>query len=196
MNSIVKIHRQQIGFSMIEILVTLVILLLSLLGLAGIMLVSQRAEIESYQRVQALILLQDMVGRINTNRKVASCYAITTDATTGAPFFGTSSSITTPPTCTIGTYEQNTLAVKDMQDWDALLLGGTELAGTSKIGVMIGARGCVSFDATTKIYQVSVAWQGSNKTTAPTGLVCAKDQYGDDKQRRIVSATLQIANLN
>lgn len=195
MNSIVKIHRQQIGFSMIEVLVTLVILLLSLLGLAGIMLVSQRAEMESYQRVQALILLQDMVERINANRKVASCYALTTDATTGAPYFGTSSSITTP-TCTTGTTEQNALAIQDMQDWKALLLGGSELAGTSKVGVMIGARGCVSFDATTKIYQVSVAWQGNGKTAAPTGLVCAKDQYGDDKQRRVVSATLQIANLS
>ncbi|MGE5027346.1 MAG: prepilin-type N-terminal cleavage/methylation domain-containing protein, partial [Betaproteobacteria bacterium] len=47
------------GFSMIEILVTLVILLIGLLGLAGLITRSQQAEMESYQRAQALILLQD-----------------------------------------------------------------------------------------------------------------------------------------
>jgi type IV pilus assembly protein PilV len=190
-----KISRKQTGFSMIEVLVTLVILLLGLLGLVGMMLTSQRAEMESYQRVQALILLQDMVGRINANRKVAPCYAITTDAATGSPYLGSSSSIATP-TCTTGTAEQNSLAINDMQAWNTLLLGGTESSGGNSVGAMIGARGCVSLDATTGIYQVSVAWQGNGQTAAPTGVVCATGQYGDDKQRRAVSATLQIANLS
>ncbi|MFC3111356.1 type IV pilus modification protein PilV [Undibacterium arcticum] len=190
-----KISPKQSGFGMIEVLVTLVILLLGLLGLVGMMLVSQRAEMESYQRVQALMLLQDMVGRVNANRKVASCYAITTGAATGAPYLGASSSITTP-TCTTGTAEQNSLAIKDMQDWNALLLGGAESAGGNAVGAMIGARGCVSLDAATGIYQVSVAWQGNGQTAAPTGVVCAKDQYGDDKQRRAVSVTLRIADLS
>ena len=98
-----NISRGQSGFSMIEVLVTLIILLVGLLGLAGLMVQSQRSEVESYQRVQALILLKDMVGRINANRKVASCYAftptvLTNPAATGT-FLGTGSTVA--PACAV-----------------------------------------------------------------------------------------------
>ena len=63
--------------------IILFILLVGLLGLAGVMISSQRAELESYQRVQGLIILQDIVGRINANRNVAACYAFTTNAAAG-----------------------------------------------------------------------------------------------------------------
>ncbi len=53
---------------MIEVLVTLVVLALGLLGVVGLQARGQQAELESYQRGQALVLLQDMVDRMNTNR--------------------------------------------------------------------------------------------------------------------------------
>jgi type IV pilus assembly protein PilV len=191
---------RQTGFSMIEVMVALVILLFGLLGLAGLMVHSQRSETESYQRVQALILLQDMVTRINANRKVASCYAIS-DGSSGTPFLGTGSSTT--PTCTAGTAEQNALAIQDMQDWNDLLKGAAEVSsGGNNIGAMIDARGCVSFDATTSTYLVSVAWQGMGKTKEPPdNWSCAKGLYGNssdgdnDRERRVVSVAIQIANL-
>lgn len=188
---------------MIEVLVTLLILLIGLLGLAGLQMQAQRSEMESYQRVQALVLLQDMVGRINANRKVASCYAaVTTDTTNGTPFLGTSSTITTP-VCATGTAEQQAIAVQDMTDWNDLLLGAAEDAAggssctpTSCVGAMIGARGCVSYDATADLYMVTVVWQGLGKTSAPpVGQNCGKNLYGDEAQRRAVSLTVRIANL-
>lgn len=190
-----KSSRLQNGVSMIEVLVTMVILLVGLLGLAGMMMQSQRAEAESYQRTQALILLQDMVARINTNRKVASCYAVT-DAASGEPFLGTSTTITAP-TCTDGTAAQQALAIQDMTEWNALLQGAAEKSATNaKVGGMIGARGCVSYDATANRYFVSVAWQGLESTSAPTaGWTCASGQYGDEKLRRVVSVPLSIADL-
>lgn len=182
------------GFSMIEVLVTLVILLLGLLGLVGMMLMSQRAEMESYQRSQALLLLQDMVSRINVNRKVAPCYAFTTDPVGGSPFLGTGSSPTLP-TCSLGSVQQYTLANSDFTAWDDLLKGSSEKAGGAGLGAMIGARGCVSFDGSS--YLVSVAWMGGSKTAAPpAGLGCGSGLYGDEAQRRVVSANVQIANLN
>ena len=60
--------RPQAGFTMIEVLITFVILLVGLLGLIGLQARSQQAELESYQRGQALVLLQDMVDRMNANR--------------------------------------------------------------------------------------------------------------------------------
>lgn len=191
MNSFLKRRRLQQGSSLIEVLVTLVILMLALLGLVGLMLQSQRSQVESYQRVQALVVLQDMVNRINANRKVAACYAFTT-AVNGSPYLGSGSALA--PACALGTAEQNARAVQDMTEWNSLLLGSSEKSGTTDVGAMLGARGCVSLVA--GVYQVSVAWQGNGKTATPAGVNCATDLYGDETQRRAISAPVQIADLS
>lgn len=191
-----NVLNRQGGSAMIEVLVTLLILLIGLLGLAGLQMQAQRSEMESYQRVQALVLLQDMVGRINANRKVASCYAVTTDTTNGTPFLGTGSTIATPA-CAAGTVEQNAMAVQDMQDWQNLLLGAAETAAGGNVGAMIGARGCVSpVPGDPNLYTVMVAWQGLGATFAPVGQNCGTGLYGpSEAQRRVVSLTVRIANL-
>ena len=68
------------GFTLIEVLVTLVIIALGLLGLGAFQARSQQAELEAYDRAQALVLLNAMVNRINSNRQTAPCYAVTTGA--------------------------------------------------------------------------------------------------------------------
>lgn len=191
---------QNAGFTMIEVLVTLVILLVGLLGLAGLQGRAHQAELESYQRAQALLLMSDMVDRINTNRKAALCYAVTTNTSTGSPALGTGYSGT--PTCTaaVGTTATRTMADKDLQEWNNLLQGAAETAGGTSVGSMIGARGCVSFDSVANLYRVSVAWQGLGTTVDPTtvdaAFTCGKDQYGNEAMRRIVSTTFAIADLD
>jgi len=182
------------GFSMIEVLVTMFILLVGLLGLVKLMLVSQHAEMESYQRAQALVLLHDMAGRINANRTVANCYAIS-DAVTGTSYMGSGSGAL--PNCALGSVEAYTLANNDLLAWDNLLKGASETVGSARLGAMIGARGCASLNPASGVYLVSVAWQGIGNSAAPvSGLACGKGLYGTETQRRIVSMTLQIANLN
>ena len=70
------------GFTLIEILVAMVIGLVALMGAAGLIARSVQKEVESYQRPQALNLLQDMVGRLNANRLVADCYECARAVTT------------------------------------------------------------------------------------------------------------------
>ena len=180
----------QSGMSLIEVLVALVITLIGLLGLSGLIARANQAEMESYQRVQALMLLQDMVDRINANRSVAACYSnAATGRTVGTGFTGT-------PACTDGSLQQNTQLVVDLAAWNNLLQGSAEVSGSNKIGAMIGARGCVvQIDATSRTYIVTVAWQGLAPTAAP-GNPCGKDLYGvDDKFRRVVTSTLRIGSL-
>jgi type IV pilus modification protein PilV len=69
-----QVPRAQAGTSLIEVLVTIVILAIGLLGLAGLQSRLQVSEMESYQRAQALVLLNDMVGRIEANRTNAASY--------------------------------------------------------------------------------------------------------------------------
>ncbi len=183
------------GFSLIEILVSLVVLMIGLLGFASLQVHANTAEMESYQRVQALILMQDIVDRINANRKAASCY-VTPNPTGGTNYVGTGYSGT--PVCTAGSAEQQTRAVEDLTAWNNALLGAAEtnISSGSNVGAMIGARGCVEYDTASKQYTVTVAWQGLSDTTAPpAGLSCGDGLYGTSSKRRVVSSVLSIADL-
>lgn len=198
----------QRGTTLIEVLVALLILLVGLLGLAGLQAQGQRSETESYQRVQALVLIQDMAGRINANRKVASCYAFTTNPVGGTPYLGVQATAS-PAACTVGTTTENNQVASDLSAWNQSLNGAAEVLSGSNVGAMIGARGCVSYDSTTElsnpttatvipgtgIYTISIAWQGLGNTAVATPN-CAKGQYGaNDAMRRVVSLTLRTASL-
>ena len=188
------ITRSQSGLTLVEVLVTVVILLIGLLGMATLMANAQKAEAESYQRAQALLLLQDMVGRINANRAVAVCYAITNIPASGAPYMGTGSTVV--PACGSGSPTAYTLANADLNAWNDLLTGTTEILAGNNVGTLLGARGCVTADGP-NLYTVSVAWQGLVPTAAPdVSLTCGTGLYGDERLRRVVSVPVRIANLN
>lgn len=189
------VRRQQGGFLLIEVLVAVVILLVALLGTAGLVTRSGQTEMESYQRVQALALLQDMAARINANRQIATCYANGANGmllgTTAAP----------PAACTQGTAAQQATANADLLAWNTALLGSAELradaggGAAQPVGAMIGARGCIeTVDAVKQVYRITVAWQGLATTGAPA-LGCGKDQYGNDAYRRAVSTQIRIGTL-
>ncbi len=196
------------GFSLIEVLVAILIVVIGLLGLAGLQARAQIAEFESYQRAQALVLLYDMVERLNSNRITARCFAITT-ASTGAPYFGDSTAAVTP-TCGVDTAANNAMAVSAMSAWDGLLSGAAEKKGASatKVGAMIGARGCISYDVNTEYvnatsganindtgeYTIAVSWQGMADTFAPTA-TCGKNLYGTEARRRTVWTTMRVGTL-
>ena len=190
---------------MIEALVSLVIIMFGLLGLAGLQTRMQQAEFESYQRSQALILLYDMVDRINTNRATVPCFVVTTDLVAGANYLGAGAAAPTP--CGYSTTENNAIADIAIAEWDNLLKGSAETKGVNQVGAMIGARGCISYYSATElpdaagapiagtgIFTVAVAWQGTSETFAPT-VACANNLYGTELRRRVVSETLRLANL-
>lgn len=181
------------GFSLIEVLITLVITAIGLLGLAALQARAQQAEMESYQRAQALILLEDIVNRINANRETAGCYAIT-NAAQGTPYVGAGNTATY--TCTgFGVDMTRSVANADLAAWDALLKGAAETLNSNNTGAMIGARGCVSFDAVSEAYTIAIAWQGLADTVAPAN-TCGQNLYGAETRRRVLSTTVRVADLD
>lgn len=178
---------QQRGVSMIEVLITLIILLVGLLGLTGLMVQSQRSQVESYERVQALMLMEDIVSKMSANKEVASCYVVDSLGT------GT----TTIPACAAAAATKATRAVADLTAWRDLLLGAAETSGGASVGAVLGARGCVELVAgTTSTYRVSVAWQGRSPTGGPPAdITCGVNQYdaSGDAQRRAVSVTVPMS---
>jgi type IV pilus assembly protein PilV len=176
-------RRSSRGVSMLEVLIAIGLLTVGLLGVAQLQFQMQTAELEAYQRTQAIVLLQDMVDRINANRKNAAAYA------TAAPL-GTAS--------TVDCSAPATLAQRDQCDWHAALLGSNETRGGVQLGAMNGARGCVSNPVTTMPRQVivAVAWQGVSPTAAPGATTCGQGAYGtDDRFRRALVASVTIGCL-
>ena len=119
----------------------------------------QLADIEGYQRAQALLILSDMAARINVNRANAGDY-VTSDA------LGTGDS--EPASCAALSG-----AAADLCEWSNTLKGANETRATAYAGAMIGARGCVTQvqapDPTAGVcapgaYVVSVGWQGTAKS--------------------------------
>lgn len=198
------------GFSMLEVLISLAIMAFGLLGLVGMQAVAQKMELESYQRAQALILLSDIIDRVNTNRAAATCYVVTTSASSS----GSSSHLGTTGSghYNVGGFSCGALASKpeavaraqlDLTEIDSMLQGSAEQLSGGQVGAMIGARACIGFDSATQAYTVAVAWQGISPTYSPaswtsapsTARYCGVGLYGDDTQRRVVWNSLIVASL-
>jgi type IV pilus assembly protein PilV len=180
-----RIQFQQRGASMIEVLVTMVIIAFGLLGMAGLQMRMQTSEMESYQRSQALLLLNDMANRIAANRGNAVAYV------TGSGGLGTGNAC---PTATVTTVQQ------DLKQWCEALQGAGEVSGTTSVGAMVGGRGCV--EAMGGDYMVTVVWQGFTPISAPPASVdCGAAQYNatssciNDLCRRAVTTLVRIATL-
>jgi type IV pilus assembly protein PilV len=178
----------QLGTSLIEVLVTLVVTAFGLLGLAGLQYRVQLSDVESYQRAQALVLLQDMSARISTNRGAAATYV------TAAPL-GTGDDCPTA----VATQQE-----RDAAQWCNALQGAAEEDAAGKSGAMIGARGCVA-SLPDNEYMITIAWQGLSPVSAPPASVtCGANAYdGDadsqctqDRCRRVVTTIVRIADLS
>src|SRR5262245_41733968 len=111
------------GFTLLEVLITLVVLAFGILGLANLQAKMHTAEMESYQRAQAVLLVDDMINRIMANRANAATY-VGTYAGVGADCSGVAAGL-----------------ARDQCDWQSGLAGAAETAGGSNVGAMIGAQG-------------------------------------------------------
>lgn len=175
------------GVGLVEVLITMVVLAFGLLGLAAFQAKAHVGTIESYQRAQAAVLLQDMQARLSANAGNAGAYVTQTP-------LGTNSTLGTD--CAAAAAGKD----RDLCEWNLALKGAAEQRSGNNAGAMQGARGCIEQvrarnDAPgvciPAVYLVTVAWQGMHPTKAPAQ-ACGKDQYGPDTHRRTVSARVAI----
>ena len=174
-----SIRQRDAGYVMLEVLVTIVILVFGLLGLAGFQMRTTVAEQEAYQRVQALILVQDMMERIYANRANAASYVQDDIGSSG----------TERTDC--GPLPRMD---KDVCEWHNELIGASEISGGNRVGSLLGGQGCITAGAANE-YIVTVVWQGLTPTVAPAA-TCGQNDYGNELLRRAVSMRVQISTLS
>lgn len=180
--------RRQRGTTLLEVLITMVILAFGLLGIAAFQAKAQVGSIEAYQRAQAVVLLEDLQARINGNSGAAASYV--TASPLGTP------DTTQPANC-------NGVAAgsaRDLCEWSNALKGVAEVKGEANVGAMTGARGCIAQvqapDTTTGvcrhgIYLLTVAWQGLHPTRAPSH-TCGANAFGADTYRRAIAVRVAV----
>jgi type IV pilus assembly protein PilV len=180
-------RRQQHGVTLIEVLVTIVILAFGLLGLAGLQSKLDLGTLESYQRAQAIVLLTNLAERVTANRANAAAYV-------SADPLGKGDS--QPADCSTVAAG----AARDLCEWSKALKGSSEVKSSVNVGAMTDARGCITEiqapDPTTGIctpgvYRITVAWQGLHQTKEPS-VACGKDLYGEDSYRRAISTNVSV----
>jgi|TARA_B110000914_G_scaffold177220_1_gene158743 type IV pilus assembly protein PilV len=174
------------GFTLIEVLVTLVITAIALLGFVGLQNRAQMAELEASNRVHANLLAQHMVGQIKANPTLGNVCA---------SFSSSSWTTSSTTTCPI------------LSTWKSLIDGNNETigAGTSslKVGGITKGKGCITYAESSTpnglikpaMYKVEVAWQGVNKSAdGGDADSCGYGGYGDDNgKHRLVSYDVYVS---
>jgi len=104
-----NVNKSQLGFSMIEILVTLVIVATALLGTAGLQIYAMRVGQGGQFRTQAVFLASDIAERMEANRTAALNGNYVIANTSAVPTLSTA--------CSTGACSATNLATYDLNQW-------------------------------------------------------------------------------
>ena len=169
--------RRQRGFSMLEVLVTLLVTAFGLLGLAGFVSRSTAVAADANQRARALTLLTDMNYRLQNNKAQAAAYV--SDAVHGE---------------TVQTCPGAMGAARDLCEWNNLLAGTNDRVSSGPSGGL-AFRGCITQPVPgDTMYVVTVAWS-STIAGVPPADTCAQGAFSDDSLRRVVRTQVRVVNL-
>lgn len=191
------------GFTLVEVLVTLFVVAVGLLSVAGLQAVSKKVNYDAVQRTTATSLAMAMVERMRANPGELVSY-LTSDASAVS---GTTNCAAAGAACT-----PTQLAAYDVWKWANALQGTSELSDGQNAGGLVQPTGCVFASATSGLYVVAVAWRGITGVDPPGASDAADDparntcgqglgRYDDplkngtdDRMRRIVVMNVFIAS--
>jgi type IV pilus assembly protein PilV len=205
------------GFTLIEVLVTIVVVVIGVLGVFAMQTQAAKVELESYQRGQAISLVREMSGRISSSRGILAGYAnAAVSSTDGSIYQGNgagASNFDTAGACvlTITAPATTPTALQSAQYetclWASSLLGDAARDGTAtgaRVGAMLGARGCLirvnppNANALADMYVV-VVWQGlivgNDPPAGSPGAECASAVNYGTGLRRAVSLRVLVPDL-
>ena len=160
-------HQRARGFYLLEILITVLVLSIGLLGIGNLQLKSKRANFEASQRSIASLFAQEMLVRMRANPSALDIYT-----SGGVGRMLTGSSMTTGSCTTNCTHTQ--LANFDLFQIEQSLSDVNN--GLSSPTVCIAGP-----DGGSGTYTVTLAWRGLTKLSNPAvGATCTQNNIYDD----------------
>jgi len=131
-----RVIKKNDGFTLVEILITVLILSIGLLGLAGLQVRSMKSNHSSYLRSQATIMAYDIIDRMRANPKAVTdtayvanaAYTVTPPTTTPPnPYYSVDGTAATGSCTTTGGCTTTQMAKTDITQWRVAL--ATQLPG-------------------------------------------------------------------
>ena len=181
-----KFNFNQRGVSLVEILVTLILISIAVLGSASMQVFAKRANNQAMQRTAAAYLAQDLMERMRSNRSSLENYLPV--ATLGNGSQGTAPAVDCAAVAANCTSQE--LAAFDLWEWEQNLDGATEQANSTNAGGLNLPTACITgpLGGIGGIYQVAIAWRGLDEHPNPTINDCGSttNRYGANNEFRHV----------
>lgn len=166
------------GFTLIEVLITLVVVAFGLLALAGFLTKATTLTADAGQRARAGVLANDMAVRIANQKTIAANYASTSNVW-GAALINCSGKAG---------------ADLDLCQWNNLLVGANDAGSTA--ATALGYRGCIALSAANE-YTITLAWGSLTPgVPPPTEVTCGATAFGDESYRRFIRMQVRVADLD
>ncbi len=174
------------GFTLIEVLITLVVFAIGLLTVAGLQAVSKKANYDALQRTTATLLAHDIIERMRANATQLDEYI----RPPGSELGGATQPVPNPD-CVATACNPTQLAFRDLYDWERALDGATELVGAALTGGLVDPTACIqgAFGGAAGQYTVAIAWRGVTELSNPVIHACGAGtgKYGaNNEYRRIL----------
>jgi type IV pilus assembly protein PilV len=186
-------HNRQQGFSLIELLVSLVIFTVGFLSIAGLQMVAKKSNFEGLQRTTASHIAYALLEEMRVNGDGIGTYLAAPDLG-GGKFEGVPVSDCSDELAPCSAAQK---ATHDLWYWEQVLDGEQEVGAEGGTGGIVNPTLCISGPAGggAGTYLVAVAWQGSvsmeNSDTDDCGGGTGK--YGDgDAYRRVLQVSTFI----
>lgn len=177
---------KQSGVSLVEVLVTLILISVALLGTASLQIVSKQSNFHAVQRTTAAHLVNDLIQRMRSNREVLEDYF--PDEELGGGSLGQQPDVDCAAVNANCAGTQ--LAAYDLWQWEQQLDGAMEKSGSRNTGGLLEPTACITGPVTGDdgIYQVAIAWRGQTEHVNPVIHDCGEDtgKYGTSNEYRHV----------
>ncbi|MBF0186574.1 MAG: type IV pilus modification protein PilV [Magnetococcales bacterium] len=188
---------RQSGFTLLEILIALIILVIGTFAVVKLQMTSRSSNYDSMQRGIAGILVHDITERMRANNDALESYEATD---LGSGSLGSEPS----PGCTnsLDSCSGSQLAAHDLWEWEQLLDGASELsAGGNSTGGLLKPTACIAGPGggVSGTYTVAIAWRGKRALSNPTSTTCGEGSgnYGaSDEFRRVMVLDTYISTAN
>jgi len=190
-------YKTQFGFSLLELLVSLVIFSIGLLGIAGLQVVSKQSNYESQQRTIASQVAYALLEDMRTNGPGISIYRSVADLG-GGTLSGLPVTNCRDPDTPCSAAQK---AVHDLWHWEQVIDGVQEMGVEGASGGVVSPTICIAGPAggVAGVYAISVAWRGaaqmSNPDTSQCGALSGKYGAGDAYRRVLQVATFIDPNF-
>jgi type IV pilus modification protein PilV len=159
--------QRQTGFSLVEILVTLIVTSVALLSSATLQLQSKRSMFDSAQRTTAAHLVNDLFGRMRANPTELATYVPPANIGNGTLAVPAANCLDPAVDCS-----DTQMAIFDLWQWEQHVDGQLEINNQgAAAGGLMSATACITGPpggpGNTGYYTIAIAWRGLIDTGNP-----------------------------